>query len=453
MTEISPDELKFKTTLLFWKLYETGLTLKPKKVKNAFENDDSYSKALYDAYYFANNSGERMPLKWIASTGNHFLPVCLNLLKSTFHVKNHPQIQGNILIDAHIYPEGVIVMQSRMDFTNFHAINDLILASVPSDVLLPTENEIDMKRELDQIEATLLQFLIEKLALKQREIGEKASPWHHNWIWWENSQQIPNQAFDIGGTHFTYALGMCTRSDKWRSLDYTKYNQIEAVRNLSPYNGSCVYITHPGNCILPGFEMTDPNSVKNTLIDVIFGAEIGNVQRYMILEHLQNLNFERLEIEQIMETYDQDESLSLNEIVEKLDEIETDINKIIIEIYGDLQVSRTPRLLFTSVFKTRIFKQMVESLHGWEFNEGLMKLIDEIRDSLSRERESVKMRLDEEENSFLKNLQIVFVIGLVAQMITLFYAVDSFDLNLGTIFTGISVVASVVILWILKKLK
>jgi hypothetical protein len=62
------------------------------------------------------------------------------------------------------------------------------------------------------------------------------------------------------------------------------------------------------------------------------------------------------------------------------------------------------------------------------------------------------MRLDEEENSFLKNLQIVFVIGLVAQMITLFYAVDSFDFNLGTLFMGISVVASVVILWILKKL-
>jgi hypothetical protein len=442
------DELKFKTSLIFWKLYETGLTLKPKKVKDALKNDARYSKTMYDGYYFANNNGEQMPLKWIASTGNLFLPVCLNLLKSTFHVKNHPQIQGNILIDAHIYPEGVIVMQSRMDFANFHSINELIYASVPSDVLLPTEN--DMKAELDQLEESLLHFLIEKLSLKQRELREKASPWHHNWIWWENSQQIPNQAFDIGGSHFTYALGMCTRSDKWRSLDYTKYNQIETVRNLSPYNGSCVYITHPGNCILPGFEMTDPQSVKNTLIDVIFGAEVGNVQRFMILEHLQNLNFERLEIEEIMEVYDEGEDLS--DIVEKLDDIESKINKIILEIYGDLQVSRTPRLLFTSVFKTRIFKQMVESLHGWEFNAGLMKLIDEIRDSLSRERESVKMRLDEEENSFLKNLQIVFVIGLVAQMITLFYAVDSFDFNLGTLFMGISVVASVVILWILKKL-
>ncbi|MHA1674941.1 MAG: hypothetical protein ACTSYI_15095 [Promethearchaeota archaeon] len=451
MSEMSPnEELKFKTSLIFWKLYETGLTLKPKKVQNAFKNDDQYSKGMYDGYTFTNNNGEQIPLKWIASTGKFFLPVCLNLLKSTFHVKNHPQIQGNILVEAHIYPEGVIVMQSRMDFTYFHSINELIFSSVPSDVILPTPTEHDMKAELDRLEEELLQFLIEKLSLKQRDVGEKASPWHHNWIWWENSQQIPNQAFDIGGTHFTYALGMCTRSDKWRSLDYTKYNQIETVRNLSPYNGSCVYITHPGNCIVPGFEMTDPKSVKNTLIDVIFGAEVGNVQRFMILEHLQNLNFERLEIEEIMETYDEGEDLS--DIVEKLDDIESKINKIILEIYGDLQVSRTPRLLFTSVFKTRIFKQMVESLHGWEFNASLMKLIDEIRDSLSRERESVKMRLDEEENSFLKNLQIVFVIGLVAQMITLFYAVDSFDFNLGTLFMGISVIASVVILWILKKL-
>ena len=79
MSEMSPnEELKFKTSLIFWKLYETGLTLKPKKVQNAFKNDDRYAKGIYDGYTFTNHNGERIPLKWIASTGKLFLPVCLS---------------------------------------------------------------------------------------------------------------------------------------------------------------------------------------------------------------------------------------------------------------------------------------------------------------------------------------------------------------------------------------
>nr|QEE16866.1 hypothetical protein DSAG12_02696 [Candidatus Prometheoarchaeum syntrophicum] len=61
--------------------------------------------------------------------------------------------------------------------------------------------------------------------------------------------------------------------------------------------------------------------------------------------------------------------------------------------------------------------------------------------------------MDEQENNFLKNLQLVFVIGLVAQLITLFYAVDAFDPLYGTIFVGVSLIISVIILWVLKKMQ
>jgi hypothetical protein len=48
---------------------------------------------------------------------------------------------------------------------------------------------------------------------------------------------------------------------------------------------------------------------------------------------------------------------------------------------------------------------------------------------------------------------LVFVIGLVAQLITLFYAVDAFDPLYGSIFVGVSLGISVIILWVLKKMQ
>jgi hypothetical protein len=259
----------------------------------------------------------------------------------------------------------------------------------------------------------------------------------------------------MDGKYFNYALGMCTRSDKWRSINTHNYtNYIEDIFNLSPYKGNCVYITHPGNCIIPGKELCDPNSIKNTLIDVLFAAEIGNVQRYLKLNHLQDINFRSLEIQELLYQYHKDK-LATKELIIKLEKVEQQINEIVLEINKNLQVFRVPRLLFTSVFKTKIMHQMIHVLHGDKFFESLTEIIYEIKDSINRQRNITAMKVDAEENTFLRNLQVVFIIGLIAQMITLFYgfAQEEFNLVNGIIFTSISVVISLVILFILRRFK
>lgn len=449
------ENIKFKTTLVFWKLYDSFLNFSQEELKKLLDESDNYSARVMESYEFKNNEGNKMPLKWIATTGHLFLPICLKIFEQSFTGKDNPIIRGKIEIEAHVYPEGVVVMQARLDFSDFMSIDDLVFSSHPTNIILP--NGLNMKDALDRFEEEFVNFLQTKINREKITFGEKASPWHHNWIWWETSPEIDKKEFDIEGKYFKYALGMCTRSDKWKHINYKNYSQIEEVINLSPYDGTCVYITHPGNVIIPGKEFTDPNAVKNTIIDVLFAVELGNVQRFLILQHLQSFNFQRLKIEETLSVYDKTEKgkaeLKLTAIVDKLENIDEEINTVVLEIYRDLQVSRTPRLIFTSVYKTRLFKQMVKVLHGWEFNDNLLLLLDEIRGSLSRERDSIRVKMDEQENNFLKNLQLVFVIGLVAQLITLFYAVEEFDAIYGTIFVGVSLVISVIILWVLKKMQ
>ena len=445
------EEITFKTTLIFWKLYETYLNYTNKELQSILKNS-KYVDKLYDGYYFENFEGERIPLKWIATTGKFFMPFCMKCHADKFNHKDHPEIAGKIQIDAHIFPEGVIVMQAKLDFDEYMTIEQLIKASIPTDVFLSDGK--DMKSKLDQFAEEIIEFLRSKLKRKKSNLGEKASPWHHNWIWWKTKPEIPISEFDVRGKYFKWALGMCTRSDKWRHLDPENYaNVIENVYNLSPYTGNCIYITHPGNCIIPSKEFTDPNSVKNTLIDVIFAAELGNVQRYLILNHLQDLNFKSLEIQDILYKFEKEESLSLKELIRRLETIEEEINGIVLEINYDLQITRTPRLIFTSVFKTKLFRQMIDSLHGFDFLDSLEHIIEEIEESLDRERDVISVKVNESENIFLRNLQIVFIVELVASMITLFYAFEGFAWDWGALFVTISIVLSVIILYILKKIK
>ena len=416
--------------------------------------NSKYKDYLYDGYYFENINGERMPLKWIATTGKYYIPYCFKLDGGQFRCITDPDnIKGKIQIDAHIYSEGILLLQAKMDFDEYLTINQLIEASIPTNILI-TDRE-NMRSILDKYATEIIEFLETKIDNKKKVIREKASPWHHNWIWWDFKPKIPISEFDMGKKYFYYALGMCTRSDKWRFLNIQNYSaHIEDVVNLSPYKNNCVYLTHPGNCIIPSDEFIDVNSVKNTLIDVIFAAEIGNVQRYLILNYLQDLNFRSLEIQEILQNYHK-AALSTKELIYKLEDIEQEINEIILEINKNLQVSRTPRLLFTSVFKTKIMQQMIHVLHGDIFMKNLAEIIHDLKDSLTRQRDITSMRVDAEENTFLRNLQIVFIIGLIAQMITLFYMDVStgFNWEAGTIFTFISICLSLIVLYILKKLK
>ncbi len=96
---------------------------------------------------------------------------------------------------------------------------------------------------------------------------------------------------------------------------------------------------------------------------------------------------------------------------------------------------------------------MIDSLHGFDFLDSLEHIIEEIEESLDRERDVISVKVNESENIFLRNLQIVFIVELVASMITLFYAFEGFAWDWGALFVTISIVLSVIILYILKKIK
>ncbi|MHA1271406.1 MAG: hypothetical protein ACTSPY_16555 [Candidatus Helarchaeota archaeon] len=447
------DEILFKTTLVFWKLYETHLNYSNKEMLKVLQ-ESKYKDALYDGYYFENNKGERIPLKWIATTGKFFVPNCFKLHSTEFICKNNsPNVSGSIQIDCHLFPEGVLLLQAKLDFNDFNSIEELIIASIPTNIIL--SDGTDMGNKLDTFAEEIIDYLQTKIHRKKSKRGEKATPWHHNWIWWASKPETPISDFEPDGKHFKYALGMCTRSDKWKFLNTKNYSIfIEDIFNLSPYNGNCVYVSHPGNCIIPSKEFIDPNSIKNTLVDVIFAAEIGNVQRYLILNHLQDINFKSLEIQELLYKY-QEADLSTKDLIVKLEDIEQEMNEIVLEVNKNLQITRTPRLIFTSVFKTKIMKQMVHVLHGDIFFESLVKIIFDTKDSIARQRDITSMKVDAEENTFLRNLQIIFVIGLIAQMITMFYMDFSAGFNWisGILFTIISVILSIFILYFLKRFK
>ncbi|MHA1694934.1 MAG: hypothetical protein ACTSYZ_03210 [Candidatus Helarchaeota archaeon] len=445
------NEILFKTTLLFWRLYETYLSYSNDEMLKVLQKS---KYKLYDKYFFVNNKGEKIPLKWIATTGKFFVPHCFELEVLEFKCRDHEsEIYGKIQIDCHIFPEGVLLLQSKLDFENFNSVNQLITASIPTNIIL--SNGKDMAQELDDLADDIINYLQSKINRKKKILGEKPKPWHHNWVWWESKPKVPINEFDINGKHFKYALGMCTRSDKWNVLNPENYvTIIEDIFNLSPYSGNCVYLTHPGNCIIPSKDFLDPKSIKNTIVDVIFAAEIGNVQRYLILNHLQDINFKSLEIQELLYKYSQDK-LKTKELINKLEETEQMLNEIVLEINRNLQITRTPRLIFTSVFKTKLMKQMIHVLHGDLFLNSLELIIDKMKDAIDRQRNIITMKVNAEENSFLRNLQIVFIIGLIAQMVTLFYidTTTGFNLEGGAFFIVISIILSILILYVLRRFK
>ncbi|MHA1727618.1 MAG: hypothetical protein ACTSWY_02665 [Promethearchaeota archaeon] len=65
----------------------------------------------------------------------------------------------------------------------------------------------------------------------------------------------------------------------------------------------------------------------------------------------------------------------------------------------------------------------------------------------------VEIKADEKENKLMNNLNILFVIGLAAQILTLFYRVDDWDPIIGIIQVGVSLIISVILILILRKSK
>lgn len=65
-----------------------------------------------------------------------FLPLCLKLCVTKFRCINDCKVYGKIQIDAHFFPEGVLVLQAKLDFAEYYTIDQFIIASIPSNIVL-----------------------------------------------------------------------------------------------------------------------------------------------------------------------------------------------------------------------------------------------------------------------------------------------------------------------------
>ncbi|MFX1238987.1 MAG: hypothetical protein ACFFAS_10290 [Promethearchaeota archaeon] len=167
--------------------------------------------------------------------------------------------------------------------------------------------------------------------------------------------------------------------------------------------------------IILGPSLLDPNSMKNLLIDTLFGPELGNVQRYLILMHMENILAIADEFDKTMAEVDAgDENISLSDEIEIVERLEQNLNRNILEYNKDIVISKITRLLFTSTFKTSMFNEMIDKLDGFHFSIQIEAVISRIRKTLNRERNSLRMKASKVENQFLAilNFLAIFELGL-----------------------------------------
>jgi len=266
--------------------------------------------------------------------------------------------------------------------------------------------------------------------LKQGSFPEKPKlesvlePWHHTWIIWNAKPDFNRADYRFTGKEIgknaRYSIGLTLRTDKYRELDPIAYRDQINLKNISPYKDEFVMITHAGNVVIPGPGLLDPNSMKNLLIDTAFAPEVGNVQRFLILMHMENIltvaeRFDKV----ISETRALEEQLTLRVKIERLESLESELNRIILELNKDIIISKITRLLFTSTFKTSMFNEMIDKLDGFTFSKQTDDVIARIRKSLNRERSTLNTKSSAIENKFLAILNYLALFELATLVISL----------------------------------
>jgi len=122
-----------------------------------------------------------------------------------------------------------------------------------------------------------------------------------------------------------------------------------------------------------------------------------------------------------------EEELTLNDKIDKLEELETELNRIILELNKDVIISKITRLLFSSTFKTSMFNEQIEKLDGFKFSKATDDVIGRIRKTLNRQRNTLNTKSAAIENKFLAILNYLAVFEIAILIITL---------ALGDIFEG-----------------
>ncbi|MFX1523268.1 MAG: hypothetical protein ACFFCC_07190 [Promethearchaeota archaeon] len=420
------EEYTFKVTLVFWKFYELGLYFELPEVRNFLEQEGSLK--LYDDYRFkiAQPDGTKLsqPLKWISSQSQNFAPVCFKIEESDrFSCATAPHIVGKIRLEGHIHYGSVLIIHCELIFDNYHTIEDFIEISQPANIILQNTGRVIIEK-FDEIYDKIINLLKKGNYPDKAKLESSLEPWHHTWIIWDAKPDFSRADYRfIGneiGKNARYSIGLTLRTDKYRELDPAAYRDQINLKNLSPYTDEFVMITHAGNVIIPGPGLLDPHTMKNFLIDTLFGPEVGNVQRYLILMHMENIlvvaeKFDRI----ISETRAMEENLTLNDKIDRLEELETELNRIILELNKDVIVSKITRLLFTSTFKTSMFNEQIDKLDGFTFSKATDEVIVRIRKTLNRQRNTLNTKSAAIENKFLAILNYLAVFEIAILVISL----------------------------------
>jgi hypothetical protein len=440
MTLESNEEYTFKATLVFWKFYQLGLHFDLPDVRRHLENEGSLK--VYEDYRFKienQSTGEKInqQLKWISSQSHSYVPVCFKIGSSQrFSCSTNPNIVGKIRLEGHIHYGSVLVIHCELMFDNFHKIEEFIDISQPQNMILEITGK-PITEKFMEIRDNVITLLNKANYAIKEELKSTLEPWHHTWLIWDAKPDFNRADYRFVKNEIAknarYSIGLTLRTDKWRELDPLAYRDQINLKNLSPYKDEFVMITHAGNVVIPGPGLSDPGAMKNLLIDTIIGPEVGNVQRFLILMHMENIlnvadNFEKI----ISEGRAAQENLSLKEKIDKLESLESELNKTILELNKDVILSKISRLIFTSTFKTSMFNEMIEKLDGFKFSKQTDTIIERIRKSLNRERNTLDTKSSAIENNFLAILNYLALFELAVLIISL--ALDDF---LGGTVTGV----------------
>ena len=419
-------EYTFRATLVFWKFYELGLYFDLPDVREFLQKHNSLK--IYKDYHCAIKNREtsfkcHQPLKWISSQAHFYSPVCFKIGSDRFSCKTTPNIVGKIRLEGHIHYGSVLVIHCELIFDNFHKIEEFIEISQPENIILESTGK-GITENFIEIRDSTISLLKSGSFAEKPKLESVLEPWHHTWVIWDTKPDFNRKDYrfignEIGKNAF-YSIGLTLRTDKYHELDPIAYRDQINLKNLCPYRDEFVMITHAGNVIIPGPGLLDPNSMKNLLIDTIFAPEVGNVQRFLILMHMENIlvvaeRFDKI----ISETRAMEEELTLREKIDRLENLESELNRIILELNKDIIISKITRLLFTSTFKTSMFNEMIDKLDGFTFSKQTDDVIARIRKSLNRERNTLNTKSSAIENKFLAILNYLALFELATLVISL----------------------------------
>ena len=466
MTYSIPEEdYSFKVTLVFWKFYEIGKYFELPELRKFLEQEGSFK--LYEKYHCQLThpvTGEKchQPLKWISSQSHNYAPVCYKIGKSErFSCLKNPNIVGKIRLEGHIHYGSVLVIHCELVFDNFHTIEDFIEISQPANIILESTSKPITERFIE-IRDEVVEILAKGNFPDKPKLESVLEPWHHTWIIWDAKPDFNRSDYrfigDEIGKNAYYSIGLTLRTDKYRVLDPVAYRNQINLKNLSPYKDEFVMITHAGNVIIPGPGLLDPDSMKNLFIDTLFAPEVGNVQRFLILMHMENILVVAEKFDKILsETRAMDEELTLKDKIENLEKLETELNRIILELNKDVIISKITRLLFTSTFKTSMFNEQIDKLDGFTFSKATDDVIGRIRKTLNRQRNTLNTKSSAIENKFLAILTYLALFELATLVISLtlgdVFGEDLPGIGIIQIIVALSIVIVAIILLRLQERK